>query len=643
MAVVAAVTTTNVMRKSIDTGRVYLHLMLVLIMCCALSTAGSASSSTDINNSLNPYSPSTSGSILASSSSSSSSSTAQSLLETYLQTFPINEQQNVLTTVYQPKQYQHASTVDAAEKEKMTTISSEVAYSSITTHSAASAAIGTASTESSQSSNNQNTQETPVVISQGPSSQQSSSTILTTTTNESEPIPIAPVEHVLLGCGPNNREGIGIQKALDWLKEKRFSDYGWENDTHMVILAKELSNGRESNDNDGHLQMITELEDLLSIKQMEIDILNMLDKHNSKTMTIPKPIEPDRLARYILSLSSLCKDPRHFYGHDLVSLLQHHDTSQDDEFALAALATCSSAIHVRKRQIRRLLDVASGEINNVDTMAMVLLALRCIITDHRHRHLQHFIRRPALGLAGLQMSNGSFGSLKSTALAMQALQDLQLDGSTYNRTAASKWILDSQRSDGAWSEEPLHDGQDANVGIGLTADVILALGCKGLGAVRALQCDHVIDSPGNGNGDSDGNGEPKSAQPYGLPPVSTEDTEQKNVSYSYTLWLESNITETYSLQLVSPKNTSFFKAMTQAADIDPKFSFEAREWPNGHYIHTLAGKKEEPTLYHYWLLYRLPEIPDPESPPGNQLIAPVGVDELMVEDGEHYLYWYKKL
>ena len=28
----------------------------------------------------------------------------------------------------------------------------------------------------------------------------------------------------------------------------------------------------------------------------------------------------------------------------------------------------------------------------------------------------------------------------------------------------------------------------------------------------------------------------------------------------------------------------------------PRYSFEAREWPNGHYVHTLAGKKEEPAL-----------------------------------------------
>jgi gastric intrinsic factor len=339
------------------------------------------------------------------------------------------------------------------------------------------------------------------------------------------------------------------------------------------------------------LQQILDLEDSLSVKQMEVDILVMLHKH--RTAIVPKPMEMDRLARYILSLTALCKDVRSFHGNDLVTLLQHHEPQQDDEFALSALAACSSQAHVRKRQIRRLLDVASGEITNVgvynenranflqlfcdtyflcllaDTMAMVLLALRCIITDHRHRHLQHFIRRPALGLAALQGPRGSFGSLRSTALAMQALQDLPLDGTTYNRSVSSKWILERQRSDGGWSEEPVHDGQDPNVGVALTADIILALGCKGLGAVRALQCDHVIRDTPVGNGENGDNGD-KSYPPPPVPPSSLEDSEQKNVSYTYTLWLETNITDVFSLALVSPKNTSFFKAMTQAADQDPR-------------------------------------------------------------------------
>ncbi|XP_055532302.1 uncharacterized protein CG3556 [Wyeomyia smithii] len=447
-----------------------------------------------------------------------------------------------------------------------------------------------------------------------------------------------PVDVDIGPGGPDQKESLGIQKAIDWLRDKRLPDYSWGNDTHMVILAKELSGARDPAENDNHLQEISDLEDMLSVKQMEVEVLTMVDRHHS----VPKPASTDRMARYILAMGALCKDARHFHGHDLVSSLEHHehDQGQEYEFALTALAICSSATHVRKRQIRRLLDIASGEVNNVDTIAMVLLALRCIVTDHRHRHLQHFVRRPARGLASLQGPQGSFGSLRSTALAMQALQDLEPDpAGKWNRTAASEWLLSKQRTDGGWTEEPLQDGQDATIGVGLTADIILALGWKGLGAVRALQCDHVIRES---NDNVYENGEPKLADPVRLT-SSVEEAEPRNVSYTYTLWVGTDETEEYSLDLTSPKNTTFFWAMRQAARIDPRFAFEAQAWPNGHYVHTLAGMKEEPKSYHFWLLYRLPEKPDTKNPPGNQLIAPLGVDELLVEDGEHYLYWYKKL
>lgn len=47
--------------------------------------------------------------------------------------------------------------------------------------------------------------------------------------------------HEIIGSsGPDKRESDGIQRALEWLKEKRSTDYGWDNDTHMVILAKEV-------------------------------------------------------------------------------------------------------------------------------------------------------------------------------------------------------------------------------------------------------------------------------------------------------------------------------------------------------------------------------------------------------------------
>lgn len=63
--------------------------------------------------------------------------------------------------------------------------------------------------------------------------------------------------------------------------------------------------------------------------------------------------------------------------------------------------------------------------------------------------------------------------------------------------------------------------------------------------------------------------------------------------------------------------------MIQAADIDPRFAFEAHEWPNGHYIHTIGGHTEDLTKFNYWLLYKLPEMPDPNKLPENKYINSV--------------------
>lgn len=141
---------------------------------------------------------------------------------------------------------------------------------------------------------------------------------------------------------------------------------------------------------------------------MEIEILSMLDRHH----TLPKPVNLDKLARYVLALGSLCKDPKRFNGHDLVATLQHHEPTQvctthknvekipktqirnwiselqDQEFALTTLAACSSAAHVRKRQIRRLLDIASGVTDQSVGRTIKLLLFSCIIIPNFNRTIK---------------------------------------------------------------------------------------------------------------------------------------------------------------------------------------------------------------------------------------------------------------
>lgn len=51
--------------------------------------------------------------------------------------------------------------------------------------------------------------------------------------------------------------------------------------------------------------------------------------------------------------------------HDLLSMLQHHESSDDQVFVLSTLAVCSLGEHVRKRQIRQLIDIALENTQNI--------------------------------------------------------------------------------------------------------------------------------------------------------------------------------------------------------------------------------------------------------------------------------------
>lgn len=96
------------------------------------------------------------------------------------------------------------------------------------------------------------------------------------------------------------------------------------------------------------------------------------------------------------------------------------------------------------------------------------------------------------------------------------------------------------------------------------------------------------------------------------------------VHFQYTIWFSLKPpVDTVSLAMTSPRNTTFYQAMVQAADIDPRFAFESHEWPNGHYIHTIGAHKEDLAKFNYWLLYKLPDMPDTNKLPENRFINSV--------------------
>ncbi|XP_022168559.1 uncharacterized protein CG3556-like isoform X2 [Myzus persicae] len=429
-----------------------------------------------------------------------------------------------------------------------------------------------------------------------------------------------------------------LQRAIDWLTLQRGKDWGWGTgtDTAQAIVAMEMTKtgGR--------------LERELSAKQLEIELLARLwQHHDPDSVTLQQQDDEDEaltvanIATYSMALASACHDPRQFHGHDLIGSLLQHETISDLDFSYSSLVACESGTHVRKRHIRRLMEIANTK-HTVDSLSVAILALQCVEHDHRNRNVKPLLKKPLATLIALQQPDGGFGSLHTTALAIRALQEGK---ATWNRTNAVDWLLNHQGPDGAFFD------------IATTAEVIIAL-ARVSGVAEGI-ADHCEVRPG---ADKDNVGtaviiphpsavdtkrpvsvnvsEPVATDEYRLPQVSESGT---NVTVSYSLWIGSNITEKRSINITADHNVTFYEIMQRASDLDSAFTFSATEWPNGHYVHTLSGLKEEPMSYHFWLLYKLRSCPDPQNPPSNQLVAPTGVDDLIVQNGEHYLFWYKKL
>lgn len=464
-----------------------------------------------------------------------------------------------------------------------------------------------------------------------------------------------------------------LQRAIDWLTLQRAKDWGWGTgtDTAQAIVAMEMT------------KTGSRLERELSAKQLEIELLARLwQHHDPDSVTLQQQDDEDEaltvanIATYSMALASACHDPRQFHGHDLIGSLLQHETISDLDFSYSSLVACESGTHVRKRHIRRLMEIANTK-RTVDSLSVAILALQCVEHDHRNRNVKPLLKKPLATLIALQQPDGGFGSLHTTALAIRALQEGK--AVIWNRTNAIDWLLNHQGPDGAFFD------------VTTTAEVIIAL-ARVSGVAEGI-ADHCEVRPG---ADKDNVGtaviiphpsavdgrrptQPSSSPPPAPPPTPTStppappqkqqqnvsgepmatdgdnddeynrmqrvssDGGTKNVTVSYSLWIGSNITEKRSVNITANRNVTFYEIMQRASELDSAFTFSATEWPNGHYVHTLSGLKEEPMSYHFWLLYKLKSWPDPQNPPSNQLVAPTGVDDLIVQNGEHYLFWYKKL
>ncbi|GJQ83466.1 hypothetical protein Trydic_g8591 [Trypoxylus dichotomus] len=116
----------------------------------------------------------------------------------------------------------------------------------------------------------------------------------------------------------------------------------------------------------------------------------------------------------------------------------------------------------------------------------------------------------------------------------------------------------------------------------------------------------------------------------------------KDVWITYTLWIGTEVSKEYNLNLKIALNTSFYDVMKTASQLNPDYSFKADDYPTmGHFITEIAGVANNKGDSTYWMIYILPAKPRKDIPPTDNELSPVGVDGINVQKDAHYLFWYR--
>lgn len=400
-------------------------------------------------------------------------------------------------------------------------------------------------------------------------------------------------------------------KALGWLMSKRQENWGWESSTADAILAIQLTNQSWfSKDN---------LESQLSVKQLELETaLALWSRHHEN------PIRPGRVAKTINALVAVCQDPKSFYGHDLVAMLEHLDTSHPLEYNYVMLTLCNAGVHIRKKQVRRLFSfVDSEELHNHEALAMTVLTLSCVVREHHHRNLLSYLRKHMKRLKKMQHEDGSFGNIRSSSLAAQALISMGDESLDWNFTRVVQYFLSQQQPDGSFGNLAATMSV-LPVLVGRSFTQLTNSSCRTNEEVALVPSSNATNSLSNEVLLTAGSTSPAPQEP-------------KMITVKYSLWIGNNITENYTVSVTVPANTSFYEIMKRAAEQNEKFEFLAALWPNGHYVHTLAGLKEDRVENQYWLLCLN------NNGPENPVFVDTGVDDFYPQDGETVSFWYKKI
>ncbi|GBM25414.1 Uncharacterized protein CG3556 [Araneus ventricosus] len=389
-----------------------------------------------------------------------------------------------------------------------------------------------------------------------------------------------------------------------WLKEKWSPSSGWQENTHRAIIAWHLATERNSTGVD--------VEGKLMVKQLEVQTLAAILRYmHNRNQT--DPLTANQLSMFVNALTVACQDPYNFYGYDLVKMLKDKvDISSLTAQPVSYLALCNAGETLPVNATSVLTKVLNSDSEYpflLDVQAAAVMAFSCVRANQQNGSNSSFIdtdyQEAVARFKQLQLDDGSFGNIYTTAIVTQALLSAGEENSKdWKLKAAVSHLMKHLNS--------------SSVDFLATYLILPVLNGKSLSDIRSSDCSDGLQHKSQGDS---------------VPEVKSKLGPKMRVQYSLYIGDEKDIVHTLSLRV--PENITVFDIMQLAEEADSKYKFQWKQMGQKVYIYDVAGIINDFEDGLFWLLYVGKDVDsithNTESP-----------DKVTVNDGAQIIMWYKK-
>nr|XP_042910378.1 uncharacterized protein CG3556 [Parasteatoda tepidariorum] len=406
-----------------------------------------------------------------------------------------------------------------------------------------------------------------------------------------------------VGCETGILSIKGVTEArtseITWIKSKRSSSWGWHENTPRVLFSLFLSGGVKF---DG-----TIYEEELMAKQTEL---------KTSISLLKNPLSAEQLSMFINSLLVTCHNPRQFYGQNLIKRLKEQVQSTTN-FAhpIAYLTLCNAKEPWPFKATSDLNKILSTDADYTfirDYQAFAVMAVSCyenqtkLLNKVEYSSLKTNYEKVIKLFKETQLPDGSFGNLHTTSLITQALIS---SGQEYEKD----WKLNATVH---YLLEQLSSPHDV-VSSSLTLPVLNA---KSISDISKVNC--TLNSRRNG---------------YDNQASETNDYTGPKMRVRYSLYVgdEKDVIHTISLRV--PENYTAYEVMKLAETEDPKYTFIYKKISGVMYVYQIDKTINDPERGFFWTLYQGQE--NTNATLNHYNLSP---DQLVMQDKEHLVMWYKK-